>query len=257
MNPTTKVVAAAAGLAASIGLAAPQALATGGLSITPSIVQGTASPGVLGTVSVSNSSSVTMHITASVRPWIQRLNGTITPDMRHTLSDISLSDESFSLAAGQKQTITLTLLHTPPGNALYGNVDVIGIPPTNKAPNGVTVNYRLIGSLRAVPSASDQKLSATARVHETGNRSRGTLSLAIENSGNTIDPITGTFQIRGAAGSVSGSVPSEAIVPGATVLAPLTRLHGQLRPGSYTATITLKQGGSTIVNAARSSFKIS
>jgi hypothetical protein len=259
MNQSARIAAAVIGMSASIALAAPQAIAAGGLSISPSIVAGSASPGVIGTVTVDNTSTVTLKITASVRPWIQAANGAVTPDARHTLaSDISLSSSAFSLAAGQKQTITLTLLQTPANHSLYGNVDVLGVPPANTARNGVTVDYRLIGSLRVLPSASDEKFSAAATVvRESGTHSHGRLSVGIQNTGNTIDPIGGSFQVQGPVGSVSGTVPSKIIVPGATVFAPLTRLHGQLPPGNYTATITLTQDGSTIVKGEQRKFKIS
>jgi hypothetical protein len=258
MKPSAKVAAALFSLSAGIACATPQALGDGGLSISPSIIQGTSTPGVLATVSISNTASVPMQVTASVRPWVQALNGTITPNTHRTLnSDIALSSHTFSLPAGQMQTITVTLLRTPAKKALYGNLDVIGVPPKNKTGNGVSVNYRLIGSVRVTAPTADQKLTATAKaVRETGTRLHGELALAIRNTGNTIDPITGTFQIHGPLGSISGAVPSETIVPGATVDAPLTRLRGELQVGKYTATITLKQNGSTIVSGLRRKFTI-
>jgi hypothetical protein len=258
MNPSAKVAAAVVGLSAGVAFAAPQAIGDGGLSISPSIIQGPSSPGVLATVSINNTSTVPMQITASVRPWVQALTGAITPNTHRTLdSDIALSSHSFSLPAGQTQTITLTLLRTPAKNALYGNLDVVGVPPKNRTGNGVTVNYRLIGSVRVLAPTADQKLTAAAKaVRETGSHLRGELALAIRNTGNTIDPITGTFQIHGAVGSISGAIPSETIVPGATVDAPLTRLRGQLQAGKYTAIITLKQNGSTIVAGLHRKFTV-
>jgi hypothetical protein len=259
MNHSAKIAAAIIGMSASLALAAPQALADGGLSISPSIVEGSASPGVIGTVSVSNTSNVTMKINASARPWIQASSGAVTPNAHRTLNSvISLSRSAFSLAAGQKQTITLKLLHTPAGNALYGNIDVIGVPPVNTARNGVTVSYRLIGSVRVLPSKADEKFSAAATaISESGHGSHGELSVGIRNTGNTIDPIGGTFHIRGALASIGGILPSKTIVPGATVLLPLTRVRGQLPPGSYTATLTLTQNGSTILKGVRLKFKVS
>jgi hypothetical protein len=259
MKQSAKATAAIVGVAMSIALAAPQALANGGLSISPSVVEGGASRGVIGSVSVSNTSSVTMKIMATVRPWAQASNGAVTPNAHRVLSsEIRLSRSAFSLAAGQKQTITLTLLRTPPDDALYGNIDVIGVPPTNKARNGVTVSYRLIGSVRVLPSKAREKFSAGATaVRQSGSGSRREVSVGIRNTGNTIDPISGTFHIQGALASVNGDVSPETIVPGATVFAPLTHVRGQLPRGSYTATLTLKQNGSTILKSARRKFKVS
>lgn len=258
MNKSVKAVAAIIGVFASVALAAPQALGSGGLSISPSIVESGATRGVIGTVSVSNTSNVTMRITATVRPWAQASNGAVTPNAHRVLSsEISLDHSAFSLAAGQKQTITLKLLRTPANGALYGNIDVIGVPPTNKARNGVTVSYQLIGSVRVLPSKAREKFSATTTAMRESGSGHGELSVGIRNTGNTIDPISGTFHIQGALASVSGVVPSETIVPGATVFAPLTRIHGQLPHGNYTATLTLMQNRSTILRNVRLKFKVS
>ena len=68
--------------------------------------------------------------------------------------------------------------------------------------------------------------------------------LPVRNAGNTVDPVSGSVSISGGGSGRSGSLRSVRILPGKTVNFDLTARRG-LRSGSYTATVTLRQAGTT------------
>jgi hypothetical protein len=238
-----RLVCAAAVTLAVIALPAAIALGGGsGLAISPAIIEHQATPGVVGSVTVTNTTGKTLKIKASARRWLQSSTGAVVPDPRHVLSGVSLSPASFSLSNGSTQRVSIRLAAVPAGGSLYGNVDVIGVP-TATTRGAVTVDYRLIGSLRLDPARPRYGAKAVA-VRVSGTHAHGEISLAVRNTGNTVTPIGGSVTVRGASGAASGTIAPLRIVPGVTVVLPALGLRGSLPAGSYTLTARLTSGHS-------------
>lgn len=228
--------------------ATPSALGAGGLALTPAVVEHAAKAGTVGTITVDNSSAAALKVTVTPRPWKQAASGAVTPDKaKSLLSKVGVSARSFTLAAGARKSITLTLKGKPAGGSLFGAVDVVGLPTaaTKRSSSGVVTGYRLIGSLRLQPSAKRLRLRAgAARVKG------GKVVLAITNTGNTIDPVSGSVRLTGASGGRTVAVAATKILPGATVELPLGSAKG-LPKGRFTAHATLAQGGRTVLRASK------
>jgi hypothetical protein len=221
------------------------AAAAGGLSITPAILEGTAGSGVTGTVTLANNTSRSLKIDVTPRPWRQSRSGAVAADRRHTLDRfVRVSDAAFTLAAGARRAITVTLARVPARGSLYGSLEVIGRPAKKK---GVNVAYRLIGSLRFNPSKAARKLRLSAGTTRVRGR---TLSLVVSNRGNTIDPVGGRVVVSGPRGGRSGGISAVKILPGKRVNVVLMSLRG-LRAGRYTAAVTLRQRGRNRVSVSR------
>lgn len=222
------------------------AQAAGGLSMTPTILEHAATKGGVGSVTVSNTSAKAISVTVTPRPWRQGRNGAVTSDRRKKLKGVTVDAKKFSLAAGQKRTVGVSLVKVPASKSLYGSVEVVGLPPkTSSKESGVVVGYRLVGSLRLNPATKKLKLRPKkARV------SGGRVVLAIKNSGNTLDPITGTATIKSAKGSRGVTIARTRILPGKTVDLSLGAAKG-LASGSYKVTVALTQGAKTVLKATR------
>jgi hypothetical protein len=227
-------------------MSATTAAASGGLAITPAILEATAGSGVTGTVTLANNTSRDLKIAVTPRPWRQSRSGVVAADRRHTLGRfVRVSDDAFTLAAGVRKAITVTLTRVPERRSLYGTLEVIGRPAKKR--KGVNVAYRLIGSLRFNPSRAARKL----RLRAGSARVRGrTLSLTVNNRGNTIDPVGGRVVVSGPRGGRSGGISAVKILPGKRVNLALMSLRG-LRPGRYTAAVTLRQRGRNRVSVSR------
>ncbi len=65
--------------------------------------------------------------------------------------------------------------------------------------------------------------------------------LPVRSTGNTNDAVSGTVRVKGPLGTRQGSVRATRILPGKQVNLALVSSKG-LPAGSYTATVTLKQG---------------
>jgi P pilus assembly chaperone PapD len=233
-------------LALAAGLVlAPAASAAGGLAIAPAILEQTAAGGASGTVTVANNSSRSLKVAVTPRPWRQSRGGAVAADRRHTLDRfVRVSDDAFTLAPGDRRALSVTLARVPARRSLYGTLEVIGRPKKRK---GVNVAYRLIGSLRFNPAKAARRLrlgAGAARVHGR------TLSLAVSNRGNTIDPVGGRVVVSGPRGGRSGGIVAVKILPGKRVNVDLMSLRG-LRPGRYTAAVTLRQRGKNRVSVSR------
>jgi hypothetical protein len=232
------------------GRAANAAAAAGGLSLKPSILEQTARRGTSDTVEVVNSSDRKLDVTIAPRPWRQSRTGTVAADRRRTLARfVRVSDASFTLDAGARRTIAVTLTRVPARDSLYGSLEVIGRPTRPR--KGVNVGYRLIGSLRFNPPGSARKLrlrAGDARV--SGRKGNRALTLQVRNGGNTIDPVGGDVVIRGPRGGRSTGIGAVRILPGKRVSLELASLNG-LRAGRYTAAITLKQRGRNRLSVTR------
>lgn len=245
----TRITALAATAAIACGAAAIAAASTtaaGGLSISPAIVEHQATPGAVGQLRVNNATNRTISVRVRARPWVQARSGAVETNNNKTLPQLRLGATSFTLAPGTARTVTATLLERPSGGSLYGAVEVIGTPQGGTV-NGVRTRYRLLGSLRLNPSSAQRRLRL--RVGTAAADGSGAL-VAVRNTGNTVEPITGSARITSAAGTLRSSIADQRILPNAVVN---LRIHkGRLRAGTYTAAITLRQGGRTIAAVKRS-----
>lgn len=243
-------------LAAALLVAALPATAgaAGGLSMSPPILEKQAQTGSMGVVKITNSSSQTMRVTVTSRPWLQSRNGAVTPNRkRNLLREIRPSALAFSLAAGAERTVDLRVLRMPSGGSRYASLEVVGRPPTpkDKKESGIRAVYRLIGSLRLNPSPQRRRLRLQAGgMRRVGAASRRALVASVRNAGNTVDPVTGTARITGPGGTRNVTIPSRRILPGALVDVSLGSARG-LRPGTYTARISLFQAGRPVATATR------
>jgi len=220
------------------GAALSSALAAGGLSTSPAIIEGVAKLGQAGELSVSNTSRSTIYVTVVPRPWVQARNGAVSVNPRKTLlAYVRPSLSKFSLAPGATRKVNISLVRMPARNSLYGGVEVLG--RTNKSVRpGVKVAYQLVDSLRLNPTARNR----VSRVHVNkllvrGDHRRGRVLLQVKNTGNTVDPISASVRItgggRGGQYTLGATATPTRIVPGALVNMPLASLRGSLPAGSY------------------------
>lgn len=251
MNRLTSLVAGAvAVLAPAFGPATGQAsAAAGGLSVSPAIVEHAAQAGNVGTITIANTTSAALAVNVSVRPWVQSRTGAVTPNPRSTLGDVRLSRSSFTLGAGARQTVSLTLLGKPAGGSLYGSIQVLGTPQRGSVRTGISLAYRLISTLRLDAAHKLLKLQA-ANLAITGGGARRVLVLNVRNAGNTVDPIGGSVLLKGPRGTVNENVVTARILPGATVQMTLGSLRG-VPAGVYTVSIALVQDGRKLLVLAR------
>jgi hypothetical protein len=249
IKPTLPLAIAATVLAAA---ALPQALAAGGLSISPAIVEHLARPGVVGSIDVKNATGAPLAITVAARPWRQSRSGAVAPDRRRTLaSRVRVSAGSFTLAPGARRSVALTLLRAPSAGSLYGALEVVGKPPKRKKRTGIIAAYRLVGAIRLNPAAAARRLGlrlGAARI--AGNGAKRAIKVALRNAGNTVDPVTGTARISGSRGTRTLSIAAKRIVPGATIDLALGAIKG-LPAGGYRARISLFQAGKPVLATTR------
>lgn len=250
MKRMLPLVIAAAALA---GVALPQAIAAGGLSISPAIVERPAQPGAAGSIEVKNTTSVPLAIKVAARPWRQARSGAVAPDRRKTLAkQVRVSAGSFTLAPGARRSVSFTLLRAPSGGSLYGAMEVVGTPPKPRRRAGIIAAYRLVGSLRLNPAPASRRLRVrlgSPRV--TGRGAKRAIQAALRNTGNTVEPIRGTARVTGSRGSRTISIAAKRIVPGATVDLPLGATRG-LAKGSYRVRVSLFQAGKPVLTTTRS-----
>lgn len=211
----------------------------GGLSMTPTKIQRTAAVGTASVVTVGNNSGDPVDVTVSARPWTQSAGGAVSPNRRSTLAAIAVSDGAFTLAPGATKAVTVTLRSAPAGGALYGAVEVVGLPRGVEQRKGVALGYRLIGSLRLKPAMPVYSLKAgAAKVSGTGPAR--TLTLGLRNAGNTIEPVSGSVRLRGPLGTRNAAVKATRILPGKSVALALAPANA-LPAATYAATVTLTQ----------------
>jgi hypothetical protein len=245
VSGTGRVVAAAGVLAAATAGAviaraddqgARTAQTSGGLAVSPATIERAAAAGVANAVTVTNNSREALNITVKARPWTQSSSGLASPNRRRSLSGVTVSDGSFTLAAGAKQDVTVTLGGAPAGGSLYGALEVVGLPSKAKTGKGVVTGYRLVGALRYNPATPTYALKgASAKV------SKRMIVLPVRSTGNTAEPVTGTVRVRGPLGTRQGAIKATRILPGKRVSLPLASTKG-LTAGRYTATVSLRQG---------------
>jgi len=240
--------APAAFLAGGVALAADHhtshaAQAGGGLAISPAILVHAPQPGSLGALTVTNRSSAPLSVTVASRPWTQSSSGKFSASRKGTLGSIKLSTSSFTLAPNAEQKVDVSLTAAPAGGALYGALEVIGLPVDAAKRTGVVLGYRLVGSLRLPPAQKKFSLSA-GQVKRVGRA----VVLPLTNGGNTIEPISGDISVKGARGTLNDNIDDLRILPGKKVN---LELATSLKSGAYTATVRLEQGGTKLLTAKR------
>jgi hypothetical protein len=231
-------VASGAVISRADGAASAPAKA-GGLGISPVLMERQAGAGPVGTITVVNHSTKKLDITVAARPWVQSSSGATKVNRAKTLAGVSVGAGSFALAAGEKKAVTVSATSA---DSMYGGVEVIGIP-ADAPTKGVVAGYRLISSLRLNPAAPVLGLKAgTAKV--TGSGSEKAVVMPLRNTGNTVQPVSGSVRLKGALGTRQRDLSSVRILPGKTVNVLLIPARS-LQAGSYTATVSLTQGGKT------------
>jgi hypothetical protein len=210
----------------------------GGLAISPALVEHPAAPGSADAVTIYNRSSEALDIDVTARPWTQSASGEVSPNRRSTLRGVSVSEDKFTLAPGQTRVLTVT--RPASASALYGALEVVGLPRDIKRQKGIALGYRLITPLRYVAAVPSYALSAGA-AKVVGKGSKRMVTLTLRSTGNTVAPVTGTVRVRGPLGTRQGSIKATRILPGKRLRLPLVSARG-LEPGRYTATVTLRQG---------------
>jgi hypothetical protein len=249
MTPLSRLALAAASTAVALNWSLVGAdAAGGGLSITPAVIEHTAARGDTAPIMVVNSTSQPLKITVTPRPWTQSRSGAVAPDRRRTLlSRLAVSVRSFTLPAGGRRTVTLSVKSVPASGSLYGSVETTGLPsgPTKK--NGITAAYRLISTLRLNPPQTRRRLAVRASSLRLKGRA---IVLPVKNTGNTVSPVTGDVRIKGALGTRTETVRAGHILPGSTVDLGLGSTKG-LPAGTYTVSITLVQDGKKVLRSTR------
>jgi hypothetical protein len=219
----------------------------GGLSVMPALIEHNAQPGELATLTVANRSAAALDVTVTPRPWVQAATGKVSPNRRSTLPGVSVSQTKFTLKPGAETQVTATLSSAPSAGYLYGAMEVVGVPADAATRKGVVLGYRLVGSLRVLPAAPKTLLTAA-----NAKASGSTAVIPVKYGGNTLDPVTGSVKVKGAAGTKNLTVAAVKILPGKTVNLPAGT---KLAKGSYTATVTLSQRGKRALNVTKK-FKV-
>ena len=245
MGAVAAAVAVVGGGAALLVHATParSKTATGGLAMSPVVIEQTAKAGAATTVTVANRSGHTLAVTVAARPWKQSVTGAAEPNRRETLSDVDVSASAFTLKARTQRTFTVTLRSVPSAGYEYGALEVIGLPPGADTQKGIVTGYRLIGNLRMDPAQAVLKL-ATGKVTTASLNGTRMLALPVTNRGNTVKPVSGNVDFKGPLGTRNSDIKSVRILPGKTVDVGLRSASG-LAAGAYKATVELDQGGQT------------
>jgi hypothetical protein len=227
---------------------AATAHAAGGLSVTPAVLEHRASVGNVGSLTLNNTTNESLRVTVRVRPWLQQLNGNVFTDPRSTFSRyVRATRQSFTIGAGAKVPVNFRMLRRTSSGSLYGNVDILGKPVNTKGRKGIIPQYRLISSLRLHPARRSVRLRTGAAQIRGGS-----FLLPVRNLGNTIEPVGGTYTLRGP-GSRSGSIAALRVIPGKLVGLGLGSTRG-MKKGRYTITASLVQAGRRI--SARTSVTL-
>lgn len=247
--PRLVLAGTAIALLAQLPPAGATAVADGGLSVTPAVIERTAVRGDTATIMVVNGTSKSLKITVTPRPWTQsRSSGAVAPDRHKTLlSRLGVSARSFTLAAGARKSVAMNVKSLPGAGSLYGSVETIGIPVGPVRKNGITAAYRLISTLRLNPPAAKRRLAVrAAKVRVSGS----VIVLPVKNTGNTVSPVTGDVRIKGASGTHTGTIAARPIIPGATVNLGLGSTRG-IPAGTYTVSVSLKQDGKRVLKTTQ------
>ena len=229
-----------------------QAAQQGGVEITPAMVERTAKRGNVGSFTVKNTTRNTLRVTVTVRPWLQnRSTGQVSANLRASLSPyVRASPRTFDLRPGQR-SIRLNMRRTTRSGSLYGGIQVFAKLKRPKRTNGINPQYNVIGRLRLNPSRKrpNLRVGATDVIGRGNNRQ---LILAVRNTGNTLDAVSGNVRITGPTGR-NANIAQVSVVPGQVVYLKGGALRG-MKSGSYTATWSITQGGKRYT--ARRTFRL-
>jgi hypothetical protein len=223
--------------AAAGGTAAKQT--EGGLSLSPVLIEHNAQPGTLATATVANRSAAPLAVTVTPRPWVQDSTGKVSPNRRKTLPGVSVDQSKFTLAPGSEQQVIVSLNAAPSAGSEYGALEVVGLPTDAAKRKGLILGYRVIGNIHVLPSSPKASLKASKI-----KVSHGKAVLPVKNTGNTLDPVTGSLSVKDARGTRNAAVHSVKILPGNTINLPL---GSKLLKGKATAKVTLKMRGKTVI----------
>lgn len=225
---------------------AGEAVAAGGMTLSPEVLEAPAREGRLGAVTIANTSSQAVTVSVTPRPWRQARSGRVTADARRTLLRwVRPSDRTFRLAPGTSRSVTLALVRVPQGGSLFGALSVRSAPVRSRRSSGggtVSAQYELVGAIRATPLRPRLRLRVG-----TPSRDRR-VALPVRNLGNTVDPVGGRYRLTGPTGTLTGDFRAVRILPGARVDLPV----GRVAPGRYRLTGTLTQAGRTVARVNRS-----
>lgn len=232
----------------ALGVSSSSALAAGGLSVTPAVLEHRAQLGSVGSYTLNNSTNEILRVTVTVRPWMQQLNGNVVADPKATLTRyVRATKQTFTVRAGAKVPVSFRMVRRTPAGSLYGSVEAFGKPTNTKGRKGIIPQYRIISSLRLNPAKKAYRLKTGAAQVRSG-----ALVLPVRNLGNTIDPVSGTYTLSGA-GSRNGTIAGVKVIPGKLVGLNLGATKG-MKKGRYTVTASLVQAGKRIT--ARTSVTV-
>ena len=221
---------------AAAGGAAATRQTQGGLSVSPAVIEvQNAHTGALATMTIANRSAEPLSVTVTPRPWLQAVTGKVSPNRGKALAGVTVSEGSFTLASGAEKQVVANLNALPAGGALYGAMEIVGLPTDVAKRKGLVLGYRVVGALRLLPALPKSALTA-----KSIKASKGTAVLPVKNAGNTVDAVTGNVSVKTAAGTKNLTVQAVKILPGATVNIPLGT---KLIKGTATAKVTLNQRG--------------
>ena len=227
------VVAAGAVIAHADGTKAGAAALPGGLSIENGLIERPAAAGVNNVVKINNRSNAALTVAVTPRPWIQSSTGVVSPNRRSTLRDVGVSENAFTLKSGESKDVTVTLKTSTPQ---YGALEIVGLPTNVAKRKGIVTGYRLVSSLRYLPATKTYALRlGSAKVK------KDMLTLSVKSTGNTAEPVSGSVRLKGPLGTRQSSVDATGLLPGKTIALALLSTK-KLQPGSYTATVSIKQG---------------
>jgi hypothetical protein len=223
-----------------LGLPASPALADGGLSVTPAVLEHRAHLGSVGSYTLNNTTKETLRVRVTVRPWRQQLDGKVISDPRATFTRyVRATRRSFTLRAGAKRRVSFRMVRHVKSGSLYASVEAFGKPTRTKGRKGIIPQYKIVSSMRLNPRRKTYKLRTGAAQVRGGN-----LILPVRNLGNSIDPVSGTYRLSGA-GARSGKIAGVAVIPGKLVGLNLGSARG-LKKGRYTVSASLVQGSKRV-----------
>jgi hypothetical protein len=227
------VVAAGAVIAQADGTKAGAAALPGGLVVQNGLIEKAAATGAAQTVTIENRSDGALTVAVTPRPWIQSSSGVVSPNRRSTLRDVGVSENAFTLKSGETKNVVVTL---KTGTPQYGALEVVGLPADIAKRKGIVAGYRIVGALRYKAATSTYALKVgSAKIKAD------MLTLSLKSSGNTADAVTGSVRLKGPLGTRQTSIKATRLLPGKTIALPVISTKS-LTKGSYTATVSLKQG---------------
>lgn len=232
--------AAAFGQKATAGGAAA-AQTDGGLYVSSGTIEAPAKAGAYGPITVANRSAADLTVTVAPRQWTQAASGDVSPNRRGGLAGVSVSAPSFTLKPGEQRDVTVNVSSIPSSGALYGALEVVGLPADVATRKGLVLGYRVVSSIRMLPATPKAGVSVG-----TIKAAKGTATLPIKNTGNTLDAVSARVDVKTARGTqrVSSTVK---ILPGKSINLSL----GKLSKGSASAKITVRQKGKVAVNSTK------